>query len=144
MITKKVLYPGDDLGDAFSVRQRVFVDEQGFSAEIEIDGMDPVATHAVFYDGDKPVATGRAFPDADKPSEYVFGRISALESYRGRGLGLEIMGALEDIARRNGANSARLGAQCRVRKFYERCGYTAYGDIYYDENCEHIYMKKAL
>ena len=51
---------------------------------------------------------------------------------------------IEDKARELGADKIVLSAQCRVRGFYEKCGYTAYGDIYLDEYCEHIRMEKNL
>lgn len=144
MLTKKVISPGGDFSDALDVRIRVFVDEQGFSPESEPDDIDPFATHLVLCEDGIPIATGRTFADADEPSEYHIGRVAILEPYRKSGLGRELMAALEDEATRLGAVSARLGAQCRVEGFYAKFGYEAYGDVYYDEFCPHIYMRKSL
>lgn len=141
---KKILRGGDKLDGAFEVRLEIFVKEQGFSEELEFDGLDAVASHVVFYDDGKPVATGRAFQSADKPSEYILGRIAVMKPYRGTGLGRELMDALEDAARQRGAATVMLGAQCRARGFYEKCGYEAVGEIYLDEHCPHIHMRKAL
>lgn len=144
MISKKILSPGDGLEDAYAVRTQVFVDEQGFSPEIEVDDIDGLATHVVLYDGNLPVATGRVFENSDKPYEYHIGRVAVLEPYRKTGLGRELMRALESEAMRLGAETASLGSQCQARAFYEKCGYEAFGDVYYDEHCPHIHMAKAL
>lgn len=144
MLEKKFLRAGDDLSGAFSVRIEVFVEEQKFSRELELDEIDKTAGHVLFLDEGKPVATGRAFPDADKPGEYIFGRIAVLKPYRKTGLGQIVMAALEDFARENGAVSASLGAQVQAREFYEKCGYEAYGEEYLDEYCPHIHMRKKL
>lgn len=144
MLTKKILSPGDSLGDAFAVRIEVFVNEQGFSRELEIDETDNTAVHVVFYDGEKPVATGRVFADADKPLEFHIGRVAIIKRLRGDGLGNTLMQALEDSAKGQGASRVRLGAQCRVRGFYEKRGYKAVGGEYMDEHCPHIYMEKNI
>ncbi len=144
MITHKLLYQGDNLEDCFEVRTKVFVEEQGFSAEIEIDDIDDFATHVIFFDDGKPIATGRTFPNAENIAEYVLGRIAVLKEYRGTGLGLEIMHALEEAAKQKGAATAILGAQRRAEKFYEKCGYEAYGEEYFEEYCPHIHMRKSI
>lgn len=144
MFEKKILRAGDELSGAFAVRTEVFVREQGFSQEIEIDETDKVACHVLFLDNGTPVATGRAFPNADKPCEYILGRIAVLKPYRKTGLGKTVMAELEDIARDNGAASVSLGAQLQAREFYKKCGYVAFGEEYLDEHCPHIHMRKPL
>ena len=48
---------------AKEIRQKVFVDEQGF--QNEFDDIDEAATHIVMFDEDKiPIATCRIFWDA--------------------------------------------------------------------------------
>ncbi len=37
----------------------------------------------------------------------------------------------------------KLHAQCRVKNFYEKSGYQAYGEIDEDEGCPHIWMRKS-
>ena len=37
-----------------------------------------------------------------------------------------------------------LHAQCRAEAFYQKCGYTPYGEIDYDEGVAHIHMRKEL
>lgn len=141
--TAKYLAPGDDLADAFAVRETVFVDEQGFSMELEIDGMDPNVHHVVLYHGARAVGTGRLFP-AEELGLYVIGRVAVLAEHRGGGTGRLLMKHLETLAEQVGANAVTLGAQCQAQGFYEKLGYEPYGDIYYDEHCPHVHMKKML
>ena len=49
----------DDLQDAFAIRTKVFIQEQGVPEELEMDGSDKDAVLAVAYEDGVPVATGR-------------------------------------------------------------------------------------
>ena len=40
--------------------------------------------------------------------------------------------------------SIELSAQVRVKDFYQKLGYCPVGDVYLDEYCEHITMRKEL
>lgn len=44
----------------------------------------------------------------------------------------------------DGGKKAVLSAQCRVKHFYESLGFSASGDVYYDEYCQHVHMEKLL
>jgi len=136
--------PGGDLSAAYLVRTAVFIEEQGFSAELEIDNTDPLAHHVVFFDGDEPAATARTFPDESDPKRYIIGRVAVCKSFRGTGLGLELMQAIEAYAKELGAVSFSLGAQLQAAPFYRKCGYAVYGEHYYDEHCEHVHMQKEV
>ena len=142
MLRMERIAPGGDLSAAFKVRTNVFVDEQGFSAELEIDDIDPISNHIVFFEDNEPIATARTFPDKKNPGYYVIGRVSICKSHRGTGLGLNLMAAIEELAAELGATGFTLGAQLRARPFYEKCGYSGYGEHYYEEYCEHVHMKK--
>ena len=104
--------------DARLIRQQVFVEEQGFVNEFD-----------------------RLF---DENGEAHIGRICVRKAYRGRDLGRMIVEALEKQAEKAGYKEVGLSAQTRVQQFYEKLGYTAYGDVYKDEYCPHIAMKKTL
>lgn len=47
------------LTDAFSLRQQVFTQEQGFPADIDVDEYDESALHVVLYLNDQPAAVLR-------------------------------------------------------------------------------------
>lgn len=126
--------------EAKYIREKVFVEEQGF--QNELDELDSVAFHLViFCDGHK-AATGRLIPREDK--SFKIGRVAILKEYRDLRLGYKIMEYLEEKAREEGAINIVLSSQCSVQGFYEKNGYTPFGDVYYDEHCPHITMKKEL
>ncbi len=139
------LKPGDCLEDAFGVRLAVFVEEQGFSAQGEFDQTDNTAHHLVMYDMQNlPVATGRLFSDFHIPQAYHIGRVAVHKSLRGTGAGKLLMQEMEKKAAQLGAKRIVLSAQCQARIFYQKCGYTAFGEEYLDEHCPHIDMQREL
>lgn len=126
--------------EAREIRQTVFMKEQGFS--YEFDETDNTAKHILLFVDSKPAGVGRFF--TDDGAEYHIGRLAVLKEYRGLHLGSEIMKATESEIKALGGKTAVLSAQLRAKGFYEKNGYTAYGDIYFDEHVEHINMKKEL
>jgi predicted GNAT family N-acyltransferase len=143
-MTVKIFEPGNNLSDAFEVRRIVFIDEQEFDPELDIDDIDPIAHHIVIYDADRAVATARVFPHESGGGCYAIGRVAVLKGYRGTGLGLFIMREAEKLAEKLGAKSFTLGAQIQATGFYRKLGYIEYGGMYYEEHCEHINMSKAV
>ncbi len=127
--------------DAKMIRQRVFMQEQGFVDEF--DDADLQATQIVLYDADRPVATCRIFAGKE-PREFILGRLAVLKEYRGKHIGSQMVKEAETVVAQKGGTSIALHAQCRVQAFYERSGYTAFGEIGEEEGCPHIWMKKQL
>lgn len=125
--------------DEKMIRETVFIKEQKF--EIEFDDIDNIATHIVMYLDNKHVGCCRLYKSN---SEYHIGRIAVLKPYRGKGFGEKILLQAEKVAKESGADSIKLSAQVRASGFYEKLGYKKYGEIYFDEYCEHIAMKKDI
>lgn len=137
--TIKIAKGLENNSDAKIIRENVFIHEQGF--ENEFDDIDAAAVHCVVYDGGYPIAAGRLY---EKDGAAFLGRIAVLKAYRGKSIGSIMISELEKYAAENGFGECMLSAQCRVIGFYEKLGYTAFGDEYKDEYCPHIMMKKAL
>lgn len=127
--------------DAKMIREKVFMQEQGFVDEF--DDADLQATQIVLYDERKPVATCRIFAGSTK-SEFILGRLAVLKEYRGKNFGSKMLREAEKIVLQKGGTSIALHAQCRVQKFYEQSGYTVFGEIGEEEGCPHIWMKKQM
>ena len=125
---------------ARAIREAVFVQEQGFLNEF--DEIDDTALHMVIYDGETAVATGRVYQDA--AGEYRIGRVAVVKEYRGKHMGNQVLCALEQKVAEMGAQSVSLSAQCAARGFYEKNGYTAAGEVYFDEHCPHVHMEKRI
>lgn len=127
--------------DAFYIRKKVFMDEQGFHDEF--DEIDDRAAHIVIYTEDeKPMGTCRIFQDEE--GQYILGRLAILKEYRGLHLGEYIMKEALRYVAKVGGDSLALHAQVRAKEFYQKQGFTEYGEIEDDEGCPHIWMKKYL
>lgn len=126
--------------DAKNIRVEVFVDEQGFAGEF--DSVDGDAVHFVFYDGDKPVATCRYYKEKD--GQYHIGRIAVRKECRGKNIGSLMLKVMEEEIGKIGGTTITLGAQQQARPFYEKNGYVAVGEPYFEEHSEHIHMVKDI
>ncbi|MEZ2720781.1 GNAT family N-acetyltransferase [Paenalcaligenes hominis] len=122
--------------DATAVRFEVFVQEQNVPAEIELDEFDPFCIHAVVYGSlGEPVATGRLLPNAH------IGRMAVKASYRGQGLGGQVLMTLMQEAKKRGDSTVFLSAQLQALGFYKTFGFQPFGEIYQDANIDHRMMR---
>ena len=126
--------------DAINLRNKIFVEEQGFKNEF--DDNDKIATHLVVYENEEAIATCRYF--AKDSSTYLVGRIAVKSSYRGKGIGRLMLEEAEKQIYRKGGIIMEVSAQVRVQPFYEKLGLQAEGSPYPDEGCPHILMRKTV
>lgn len=126
--------------DAFNIRTKVFVEEQGF---VDIpDEIDESCWHIAVYDKFKPIGCGRMFIVGD--GVLHIGRVAVLSEYRGKQVGKSIMMLCEQQARRVSAAELELCSQLHAKGFYERLGYEQAGEIFYEQDQPHIKMVKKL
>lgn len=130
--------------DLRSIREVVFVEEQGFTDEFDDLDIDDISFHLLLFIESKPVATGRLYQKDPFHSVYIIGRLAVLSDYRGLNLGSIVLTSLEEKARECGATSIELSAQCRAQGFYDKHGYITVGETYLDGDCPHILMVKNL
>ena len=62
----------------------------------------------------------------------------------GHSLGSRVLAAAESEIRMLGGRKVILHAQQQARPFYEKQGYSVYGEPDFDEDCPHIWMQKEL
>ncbi|QOY34222.1 GNAT family N-acetyltransferase [Anaerobacillus isosaccharinicus] len=127
------------LKDAYSVRMRVFVEEQQVPPEEEIDQYENDATHFVVYDGSKPIGAGR-LRELDN-----FGKVERIcidKDYRTKGIGKLLMDAIEKEAKERGLTAFKLNAQIQATEFYSKLGYEVCSDVFLDAGIPHVTMKK--
>lgn len=132
----------DMLSDCFYIRQEVFVKEQGVPLENELDSFEERSTHVIGYDTNHmPFACARFRPynDAAKVE-----RVAILKDYRKDGYGKTLMHAIERFAKDQGYQQLVLNAQVQAQGFYEKLGYMSTGDIFIEENIDHIKMYKNI
>lgn len=124
------------------IRQKVFVEEQGFTNEF--DDIDSIATHFILYDDmHSALGTCRVFWD-DEMDSYLLGRLALVKEARGKKLGSLMVNEAVDYVRKQDGHEISLHAQCRASAFYAGLGFEAYGDIEDDEGVPHIWMKKEF
>lgn len=126
--------------EAREIREEVFVEEQKFQEEF--DTVDAAAVHLVMFLDGEAIACARFFPEEE--GVYHIGRIAVKKPYRRMRLGEKIVLAAEEEVRRLGGKEIVLSAQLRARGFYDFLGYEGYGEIYKEEYCDHIAMRKYL
>lgn len=127
--------------DEMMIRNRVFQDEQGFEDEFDEIDENNRAKHMVIYKNGEPIATCRFFKIND---EYKIGRIAVVKEYRGQGIGKMIVRCAEEKVYELGGRELCLSSQVRAQGFYEKIGYVTEGEIYMDQMCPHIKMRKKL
>ena len=138
MLTMKWIFGDKDLEDAHTIRREVFINEQGISEAEEYDGTDAACVHLVAYENDCPIATGRIMI---LNQDYVIGRVAVLKAHRGRQLGVGIMQALINACCEMGGERQILHAQLSARGFYEKLGFTPYGEEFDEAGIPHIAME---
>lgn len=129
--------------EAFAIRTKVFVEEQGY--QDEFDDIDARAVHiAAFVDG-TAVGCARCFSDPEESRRFAIGRVAVLPAYREHGVGRMLVEACEEAIGERGAESIRLHAQARLEGWYASMGYARIGDVdYEDEGQPHVWMGKEL
>ncbi len=124
-----------------AIRMEVFVHEQQVPAELELDEYDDDATHVLLTEDGVPLATARL---VDKHGVAKIGRVAVVKDARGRGLGLRVMEAMLEEARRQGFGNAMLDSQTYAIPFYEKLGFAAEGEEFDDAGIPHRLMRRRL
>ena len=126
---------------AMDLRIRVFSGEQGISPRVEIDGLDPVATHVIALRRGNVVGTCRLrYPEGRGKLE----RMAVDPSLRRTGVGSLLVAEAEAEVRRHGAEEMYMHAQRRFEAFYASCGYASVGETFLEEGIPHVLMRKRL
>jgi predicted GNAT family N-acyltransferase len=128
--------------EAFALRRRVFVEEQGVPESIERDEHDEDAFHAVALSGGRVVGTGRLVLQPGRVGRV--GRMAVDPAARRGGVGERVLAALEERARELRLVEIELHAQCHVEPFYARAGYARDGEPFVEAGIEHVVMRKRL
>jgi ElaA protein len=133
----------EQLEQALAIRLAVFVEEQGVSRALEIDGHDDAARHLLALCDGEPLGTLRLrWLEGGRAAKIE--RVAVLPRGRGGGVGHALMDAALALAERGGAKEARLHAQTVAQAFYDRLGFVAFGPIFDEDGIPHIAMRRPL
>jgi len=124
--------------DICAIRYEVFVDEQNVPVDLEIDGLDGKAKHALAFIDEVPIGTGRILNDGH------IGRVAVLKNYRGLGIGKLIMKELIKCAQDMSLEKVWLSSQWHAHSFYLDFGFVCVDEIYKEAGIDHIKMFKVL
>lgn len=132
------------LGDlAQSLRQSVFVQEQGVPAELETDTNDRSAVHVLVTNRlGQAIATGRLVQQS--PGVSRIGRMAVHRTLRGDCHGRQVLDALLHAAQDRGDHQVVLHAQASAQTFYERTGFTVCGERFDEAGLPHVPMQRSL
>ena len=124
--------------DAYSIRRRVFVEEQGVPEEMELDEFDLNALHALAYADSECIGTARLVTLSGSIGNIGrIGRMAVLPKYRGQGIGRQLLEALLKASQSQNIKQVELHAQVSVIPFYEQFRFIAQGDIYDEAGIAH-------
>jgi predicted GNAT family N-acyltransferase len=124
------------------IRSLVFQQEQGVEAALDFDGLDESVPHLMAYYKDLPVGTARVRQLNEQTAKLE--RMAVLPSYRGQGIGRELVKASINFATCQNILELRLNAQTQARNFYEKLGFEAYGQEFEEAGIPHIAMRKLF
>ena len=122
------------------LRSEVFVVEQN-CVFLDMDDRDAQALHLMAWHGDSLVACARCFAAGIQYEEASIGRIATRLSARGGGLGhLLVQKSIALVTKTWGPQPIRIGAQARLKRFYQGHGFDDMGKPYVEDGIDHLEM----
>ena len=122
------------------LRTDVFVVEQNCVFQ-DMDNKDPKCFHLMCWENEKLIAYTRLVPANVSFKEVSIGRVVSSPSVRGRGIGKLLMEkSIQETDRLFGKQNIRIGAQYYLLDFYKSFGFEPTGEIYLEDDIEHIEM----
>jgi predicted GNAT family N-acyltransferase len=136
-VTIKEVCSEKELKQAFRVRVRVFVREQGVPAEIELDSDDKRAIHFIASIEGRTVGTARLVMRAGNAK---IGRMAVVKSHRRKKVGEKLLTRAIATAKKLDARKIYLHAQITVIGFYESAGFRCVGPVFDEAGIAHRQM----
>lgn len=125
---------------ALQLRSAVFVVEQNCLFQ-DMDGADAQAIHLLGSRDNVLLAYARCFAPGIKFAEASIGRIATRLDARGGGLGHQLVEKAVDLILMSwGPQPIRIGAQARLKAFYQQHGFDDTGIAYVEDGIDHLEM----
>ena len=141
-LSYKLVASDRELKEAFEVRKKVFVEEQGIAENLELDEHDKEALHMVVKDGERVIGTARVLFLANNQAKIE--RMAILKPFRHKGIGSGIISFLNEELRNRQVAQVVLHAQYAVVDFYKSCGFEKSGSLFWEAGIKHIRMERRL
>ncbi len=126
-----------EMVQAYDIRMRVFVQEQGVPAEIELDRDDKCAIHFLALASAKPAGTVRLVM---RRGAAKIGRMAVLKTFRRKGAGKTLLKHVIATAKKLQSEKIYLHAQVAVIGFYEKQNFRCVGPIFDEAGIPHRKM----
>lgn len=149
LIQGKLLCYGDDLSEILKIRREVFVEEYGMPEDVEFDGLDDMAMHAIIYEENErwqqqseeiekvPVATGRIIYDG---TVCIIDKVAVLKEYRGKKYGDFTVKMLLSKAFTSGINDVMTKTISEAQGFFRTIGFANSTEEYFENGIPYIDM----
>lgn len=120
------------------IREKVFIEEQKVTPQLEWDGKDEEAIHFLAYQDEKVIGCARAFVIEN---HMQLGRMAVLKEYRNKGIGSFLIEKAITTAKLNQLSKISISAQCHAIDFYKKFGFEVTSEIYLDAGISHQDME---
>ena len=120
------------------IREKVFIEEQKVTPQLEWDGRDEEAIHFLAYQDEKAIGCARAFVIEN---HMQLGRMAVLKEYRNNGIGSFLIEKAITTAKLNQLSKISISAQCHAINFYKKFGFEVTSEIYLDAGISHQDME---
>ncbi|MBD2767617.1 GNAT family N-acetyltransferase [Hymenobacter sp. BT664] len=129
-----------DLDAAFTIREKVFVEEQAVPSALEYDEHDRRdARHYLARAADGTPAGTARWRETDHGVKLE--RFAVLPGFRNQAIGSTLLGVvLADVRAERPDALVYLNAQLRAIPFYERQGFQKVGEMFEEANIQHYKM----
>ena len=124
-----------------NIREKVFIQEQKVTPELEWDGMDEKAMHFLVFKDEEAIGCARVVVIKNYMQ---LGRMAVLKKYRGIGVGSALLEKAIVTAKLKQLSSIHISAQCNAIDFYVKFGFEVISDIYLDAEIPHRSMTLEL
>jgi len=131
----------DGLSQLKNIREKVFIQEQKVTPQLEWDGMDENAMHFLVFKDEEAIGCARAVVIKNYMQ---LGRMAVLKEYRGQGIGSALLEKAIVTAKLNQISSIHISAQFYAIDFYLKFGFEVMSDIYLDAEIPHRDMTLKL
>ncbi len=104
------------------IRAEIFGQEQGISADLDIDGQDQSSFHAIAYDNKTAIGVARLALHKNKQAHLA--RVAIKKDYRSLGIATQLIKTLLIKAEQLDIKDVELHAHNHLQNYYESFGFT--------------------
>lgn len=131
----------DELYRIMQLRQEVFIVEQD-CPYLDADGHDHLSFHLLGKIDGEIMAYLRVVPPGLRYEDPSIGRVITAIDVREKGYGKKILKeAIQFIAKKYPKKQISISAQHRLKEYYHQFGFVEEGEIYLEDDIDHIKMK---